>query len=61
MGVVLHELAVEPFLSVRQALRRNAGYYPNPRSVDKVLGLVGFAEADDRVKSLSGGQQRRRT
>ena len=60
MGVVLQELAVEPFLSVRQALTRNAGYYPNPRSVDEVLGLVGLAgKADDRVKSLSGGQQRR--
>ena len=28
LGVVLQELAVEPFLSVRQALTRNAGYYP---------------------------------
>jgi ABC-2 type transport system ATP-binding protein len=60
MGVVLQELAVEPFLSVRQALARNAGYYPNPRSVDEVIQLVGLAEkADHRVKSLSGGQQRR--
>jgi ABC-2 type transport system ATP-binding protein len=60
MGVVLQELAVEPFLSVRQALARNGGYYPNPRSVDEVIQLVGLAEkADDRVKSLSGGQQRR--
>jgi ABC-2 type transport system ATP-binding protein len=60
MGVVLQELAVEPFLSVRQALARNAGYYPNPRSVEEVIDLVGLAEkADDRVKSLSGGQQRR--
>jgi ABC-2 type transport system ATP-binding protein len=60
IGVVLQELAVEPFLSVRQALTRNAGYYPNPRSVDEVIQLVGLEEkADDRVKSLSGGQQRR--
>lgn len=60
MGVVLQELAVEPFLSVRQALTRNAGYYPDPRPVGEVLELVGLAEkADDRVKSLSGGQQRR--
>jgi ABC-2 type transport system ATP-binding protein len=60
MGVVLQELAVEPFMSVRQALTRNAGYYPSPRPVDEVLQLVGLAEkADDRVKSLSGGQQRR--
>jgi ABC-2 type transport system ATP-binding protein len=33
LGVVLQELAVEPFLSVRQVLERNAGYYPAPRSV----------------------------
>jgi ABC-2 type transport system ATP-binding protein len=60
VGVVLQELAVEPFLSVRQALSRNAGYYPNPRPVHDVLELVGLADkADDRVKSLSGGQQRR--
>jgi ABC-2 type transport system ATP-binding protein len=60
MGVVLQELAVEPFLSVRQVLTRNAGYYPDPRPVDEVLDLVGLAaKADSRVKSLSGGQQRR--
>jgi ABC-2 type transport system ATP-binding protein len=60
IGVVLQELAVEPFLSVRQALTRNAGYFPDPRPVDEVIELVGLAEkADDRVKSLSGGQQRR--
>jgi len=60
MGVVLQELAVEPFLSVRQALTRNAGYYPRPRRVEEVLELVGLeAKADARVKTLSGGQQRR--
>ena len=38
----------------------NAGYYPNPRPVDEVIDLVGLSEkADARVKSLSGGQQRR--
>ncbi len=60
IGVVLQELAVEPFLSVRQALSRSAGYYPNPRPVDEVLELVGLeAKANARVKTLSGGQQRR--
>jgi ABC-2 type transport system ATP-binding protein len=60
LGVVLQELAVEPFLSVRQALTRNAGYYPSPRPVDEVLELVGLeAKADARIKTLSGGQQRR--
>lgn len=60
LGVVLQELAVEPFLSVRQVLARNAGYYPAPRSVGEVIELIGLAEkADAKVKSLSGGQQRR--
>ncbi|HEY2443120.1 MAG TPA: ABC transporter ATP-binding protein [Streptosporangiaceae bacterium] len=60
LGIVLQELAVEPYLSVRQVLARNAGYYPHPRPVDEVLDLVGLAEkAGERVKTLSGGQQRR--
>jgi ABC-2 type transport system ATP-binding protein len=60
VGVVLQELAVEPFYTVRQVLTRNAGYYPEPRPVDEVIALVGLAEkADARIKTLSGGQQRR--
>jgi len=60
MGVVLQELAVEPALSVREVLTRNAGYYPRSRKVDEVIELVGLeAKADARVKTLSGGQQRR--
>jgi ABC-2 type transport system ATP-binding protein len=60
IGVVLQELAIEPYYSVRQVLTRNAGYYLNPRPVDEVIELIGLSEkADDRVKRLSGGQQRR--
>jgi ABC-2 type transport system ATP-binding protein len=60
IGVVLQELAVEPYYSVRQVLTRNAGYYPEPRPVDEVIQLIGLAEkGDDRIKRLSGGQQRR--
>jgi ABC-2 type transport system ATP-binding protein len=60
IGVVLQELAVEPFYSVRQVLSRNAGYYPSPRPVEEVIELVGLTEKSDaRVKTLSGGQQRR--
>ncbi len=60
LGIVLQDASIEPFLSVRQALKRNAGYYRAPRDVDEVLALVGLTEkADDRVKSLSGGQLRR--
>jgi len=59
-GVVLQELAVEPFYSVRQVLSRNAGYYESPRPIDEVIELVGLTEkADARIKNLSGGQQRR--
>ena len=47
LGVVLQELAVEPFLSVRQALTRNAGYYPSPRPVAEVLDLVGLESKAD--------------
>jgi ABC-2 type transport system ATP-binding protein len=60
IGVVLQELAIEPYFSVRQVMARNAGYYPNPRPVDEVIELIGLSEkADERVKKLSGGQQRR--
>jgi ABC-2 type transport system ATP-binding protein len=59
-GVVLQELAVEPYYSVRQVLSRNAGYYECPRPVPEVIALIGLEEkADARVKTLSGGQQRR--
>ena len=37
IGVVLQELAIEPYYSVRQVLTRNAGYYPNPRPIDEVI------------------------
>ena len=52
--------AVEPFLTVRQVLERNAGYYPAPRPIEEVIELVGLSEkVEARVKTLSGGQQRR--
>jgi ABC-2 type transport system ATP-binding protein len=60
IGVVLQELAVEPFFTVRQVLERNAGFYPAPRPVDEVIELVGLTEkAGAKIKRLSGGQQRR--
>jgi ABC-2 type transport system ATP-binding protein len=60
VGVVLQETAVESYLTVREVLARNAGYYPRPREVDEVIGLVGLGEKRDaRVKTLSGGQLRR--
>ena len=44
LGVVLQELAVEPFLSVRQVLARHAGYFARPLAVAEVLERVGLQE-----------------
>jgi ABC-2 type transport system ATP-binding protein len=60
IGLVLQELAVEPYLTVRETIARNAGYYPNPRDVGEVIALVGLTGKEkSKVKSLSGGQKRR--
>ncbi len=60
VGIVLQDIAVQPYLTVRESLRRTSGYYPRPRAVDEVIDLVGLGEqAATRVRRLSGGQQRR--
>ena len=60
VGLVLQDIAVEPYLTVRETVARNAGYYPEPRDVAEVIGLVGLAgQARQKVRSLSGGQKRR--
>lgn len=60
VGVVLQDIAVEPYLSVRETIARDAGYYRAPRDVDGVLELVGLREKRGaKVKDLSGGQKRR--
>jgi ABC-2 type transport system ATP-binding protein len=60
IGIVLQDTAVEAYLTVREVLERTAGYYATPRGVPEVIELVGLEDkADERVKSLSGGQRRR--
>jgi ABC-2 type transport system ATP-binding protein len=60
IGLVLQDIAVEPYLTVRETVARNAGYYPAPRNVGEVISLVGLAGLERRkVRSLSGGQKRR--
>ncbi len=60
IGLVLQDVAVEPYLTVRETLARNAGYYPAPREVGEVISLVGLSGLERRkVRSLSGGQKRR--
>ncbi len=60
IGVVLQDLAVEPYLTVKEVLVRSAAYFPNPRNVDEVVEEIGLADkASSRIKTLSGGQRRR--
>ncbi len=60
IGLVLQDIAVEPYLTVRETVARNAGYYPAPRDADQVIGLVGLGgQARQKVRTLSGGQKRR--
>lgn len=60
IGLVLQDIAVEPYLTVRETIARNAGYYPAPRDVDEVIGLVDLAgQEKKKVRTLSGGQKRR--
>ncbi len=60
IGLVLQDIAVEPYLTVRETLARNAGYYPAPRDVGEVIVLVGLAGQErTKVRNLSGGLKRR--
>jgi ABC-2 type transport system ATP-binding protein len=60
IGLVLQDIAVEPYLTVRETVARNAGYYPAPRDVAEVISLVGLAATErQKVRNLSGGQKRR--
>jgi ABC-2 type transport system ATP-binding protein len=60
IGIVLQSTGVEPYLTVAETVRMYAGFYPHPRPVDEVIGLVWLEEKrNSRVNKLSGGQQRR--
>ena len=59
-GLVLQDIAVEPYLTVRETIARSAGYYQAPRGVPEVISMVGLAGQERRkVRTLSGGQKRR--
>jgi len=60
IGIVLQETSVDHFFTVREVVELYGGYYPNPLPVDDVIELVGLTEkSDERIRRLSGGQQRR--
>jgi len=60
IGIVLQSTGIEQFLTVAEVIEMYRGYYPKPRPLDELIEVVGLAEKrDERVKKLSGGQQRR--
>jgi ABC-2 type transport system ATP-binding protein len=60
IGIVLQTAGLEPYLTVAEAIELYRGYYPHPRPVDEIVEVVGLTEKrNERVKRLSGGQQRR--
>jgi ABC-type multidrug transport system ATPase subunit len=60
IGIVLQSSGHFRELTVREVLDLFGGYYPQSRDSGEVIDLVGLAEkAGARVKTLSGGQQRR--
>jgi ABC-2 type transport system ATP-binding protein len=60
IGIVLQSSAMYPNLTVTEHVALFAGYFSKPRDVDEVVELVGLDEKrNTRVKTLSGGQQRR--
>jgi ABC-2 type transport system ATP-binding protein len=60
IGIVLQSCGLDPYLNVSEYVLHTGRTYPHPRPVDELLELVGLSEkAGARVKTLSGGQQRR--
>jgi ABC-2 type transport system ATP-binding protein len=60
VGVMLQSSSLYPNLTVRESLATFAGYYANPRDPGDVIEIVELTEkANARVRTLSGGQQRR--
>ena len=60
IGIVLQECGIDAYLTVREVVQMHSEYYRAPRDVDEVIALVGLDEkVTSRVKTLSGGQQRR--
>jgi ABC-2 type transport system ATP-binding protein len=60
IGIVLQSSGVDRYLTVAETIAMYSSYYPHPRPVDEVIGLVGLGEKRNaRVIKLSGGQQRR--
>jgi ABC-2 type transport system ATP-binding protein len=66
LGIVPQEIVFDPFFSVRETLRFQAGYFGIARStaldawIDELLAKLSLTEkADNNMRQLSGGMKRR--
>ncbi len=63
LGVVPQELVFDPFLTVRETLRFQSGYFGlrhNDAWIDEILHKLGLSnKADSNMRALSGGMKRR--
>jgi ABC-2 type transport system ATP-binding protein len=63
LGVVPQELAFDPFLTVRETLRMQSGYFGlrnNDKWIDEVMASLNLSDkADTNMRALSGGMKRR--
>jgi ABC-2 type transport system ATP-binding protein len=60
IGIVLQSAGFYQRATVRESVELLAKAYPAPRDVSETIALVGLEDkADARIKTLSGGQQRR--
>lgn len=64
LGVVPQELVFDPFFTVRELLRVQAGYFGLRRAheawIEELIAALGLADkADANMRALSGGQKRR--
>lgn len=63
LGIVPQEITFDPFLTVRETLRFQSGYWgvrKNDAWIDEILERLGLADkADAGMRQLSGGMKRR--
>jgi ABC-2 type transport system ATP-binding protein len=60
IGIVLQQTGIDPAITVREALVLFSKIYSRHLDPDELIELVGLDDkADARIKTLSGGQQRR--
>ena len=60
IGIVLQSAGVDRFLTVAEVIEQFRGFYPEPLALDEIIEVVGLSDKrGERVRRLSGGQQRR--